>query len=193
MIEIPQPSIALNSHDVPGTKYEMTDTWDVPATETARSILRKTAVLSICAAADGLKCLIINSHGRYGKGINSDGSTKLISTGGFGLSLGMGITLGNVNEFSQLRGMVKCIIIVACGAAYTTIAGTNGDGALLCGEIAKASGAYVIAPKTVQIERIIKMPKNHIDNFEGVVCRYNPAGSLDDSGLLGRKLINDLF
>lgn len=192
MIEIPQPSIALNSHDVPGTKYQMWKTWDVPENYYAENIVSNIQVLG-GDAEEPLKCLVINCHGDYDKGKNIIGNEKSYRTGGFGLSLGKGINLEDVKEFNYLRGLFKCIVIVACGAAYTTVPGKDGDGALLCAELAKASGAYVVAPKTVQIETNRALPKNHIDNFEGVIVRYNPAGGLDSSGLLGRKLIKDVF
>ena len=193
MIEIPQPSIALNSHDVPGTKYDMWETWNVPASASADWIVAFTSILASGSSEGGVKCLVINCHGDYGKGTKKSGKSKLIETGGFGLLLGEGFTLSNANLFSQLRGKVKCIILVVCGAAYVTIKGTHGDGELLCSEIAKASGAYVVAPKTLQIETYIKLPKNHIDNFEGEIVRFNPSGSLDGSRLLGRKLISEIF
>ena len=193
MIEIPQPSIALNSHDVPGTKYEMWETWNVPASASVDWIVSFCSILATGAGEGGVKCLVINCHGDYDKGTKKSGKEKLIETGGFGLLLGQGITLSNANLFSQLRGKVKCIVLVACGAAYVTKKGMHGDGELLCSEIAKASGAYVVAPKTLQIETYIKLPKNHIDNFEGEILRFNPSGALDGSRLLGRKLISEIF
>jgi hypothetical protein len=193
MIEIPQPSIALNSHDVPGTKYDMWETWNVPASASADWIASFCSILAAGAEAGGVKCLVINCHGDYGKGTKKSGKEKLIETGGFGLILGTGITLSNAKVFSQLRGQIKCIVIVACGAAYVTNKGLHGDGELLCSEIAKAAGAYVVAPKTLQIETYIKLPKNHIDNFEGEVVRFNPGGALDSSRFLGRKLISEIF
>lgn len=193
MIEIPHPSIALNSHDVPGTKYDMWQTWQVPASASADWVVSFSSILATGTTEGGVKCLVLNCHGYYGTGTKKSGKDKTIETGGFGLSLGQGINLGNANLFSQLRGQVKCIIIVACGTAYVTKKGLHGDGELLCSKIAKASGAYVVAPRTLQIATYIKLPKNHIDNFEGEVVRFNPSGGLDDSRFLGRKLINDIF
>jgi hypothetical protein len=193
MIEIPQPSIALNSHDVPGTKYDMWETWQVPASASADWIASFCSILATGTDEGGVKCLVMNCHGNYDKGTKKSGQPKLIETGGFGLGLGQGITLSNAHVFSQLRGQVKCIVIVACGAAYVTHKGKLGDGELLCSEIAKAAGAYVVAPKTLQIETYIKLPKNHIDNFEGEVLRFNPSGGLDGSRFLGRKLISEIF
>lgn len=192
MIEIPQNSIALNSHDVPGTKYDMWETWNVPAASTGNEILSKAAILAICSEG-GLKCLVINCHGFYDHGINKLGTRKAISSGGFGLGIGAGIDLSNVYCFSQIKGLVKCIILVACGVVQQTFVGINGDGSKLCSEIARASGAYVIAPRIKQLPRFIRLPKNHIDNFEGEVVRYNPSGGIDDSRFLGRKLIYDIF
>jgi hypothetical protein len=192
MIEIPQPSIALNAHDVPGAKYEMWETWNVPASASADWIVSFSSILATGTEIGGVKCLVINCHGDYEYGTNKKGKQKKIETGGFGLMLGQGITVGNARLFSQLRGQVKCIVIVACGAAYVTKKGMHGDGELLCSEIAKASGAYVIAPKTLQIETYVKLPKNHIDNYEGEVVRFNPSGGLEKSKLLGRKLISEV-
>lgn len=193
MIEIPQPSIAINSHDVPGTKYEMWETWQVPETTSADWVVAFSSILATGAPDGGAKCLVINCHGIYGKGTKKSGKQKLIDTGGFGLSIGQGINLANAEVFSQLRGSVKCIVIVACGTAAVTKKGLHGDGELLCSKIAKAAGAYVVAPRTLQLATCLKLPKNHIDNFEGEVVRFNPAGGLDDARFLGRKLINDIF
>lgn len=191
MIEIPQPSIALNSHDVPGAKLDMWETWNVPASASADWIVSFSSILA-AGTAGGVKCLVVNCHGYYGTGTKKSGKPKSKETGGFGLSLGQGINLGNANLFSQLRGQVKCIVIIACGTAYVTNKGMHGDGELLCSKIAKASGAYVVAARKVQ-SAPNGIPKNHIDNFEGLVIRFNPSGGLDDSQFLGRKLINDIF
>ncbi len=194
MIEIPQPSIALNSHDVPGTTYEMWETWKVPANTSPEWIPSMISILSTGAEED-IKCLIINCHGEYSKGVNSKGKKRLISTGGFGLSIGQGINQGDARHFGQIKGLVKCIIITACGAAYNTYTGGSSDGygSLLCAEIARESGAYVIAPTIMQAPAHYKLPKNHIDNFEGLVAKYNPSGALEDRRLSGRKLIDEVF
>lgn len=194
MIEIPQPSIALNSHDVPGTKYEMWETWNVPASASADWIVSFSSVLAAGAGEDGVKCLVINCHGYYRKGVNESGNERLISTGGFGFKIGQGIDYANADLFSQLRGKVKCIIIVACGTAYVTNAKkSQGDGETLCSKIARAANAYVIAPRIAQASTLRKLPQNHIDNFEGEVVRFNRAGVIDDYRFLGRKLISEIF
>lgn len=46
-IEIDQPSMALNSDDVPGTHYRMWNTWEVAANRTAADILGWTATVPV--------------------------------------------------------------------------------------------------------------------------------------------------
>lgn len=143
---------------------------------------------------NGVKCLVINCHGKYGYGTNRFGNKRLIDTGGFGLRLGQGIYLADTEKFSQLKGLVKCIVITACGVAQVTNDGKNtGNGAYFCSQIARAANAYVVAPIILQAPAHYKLSKNHTDNFEGEVVRYNPSGALDDSRFLGRKLIHDIF
>ncbi len=220
MIEIPQPSIALNAmnpfsdkwkseqlsaaagekvkytYNTPGTRYEMWQTWDVPASVSADWVIAGTAAMATASEDGAIKCLVINCHGQYnswGKD-QSTGGFNFISTGGFGFSLGQGISYANADVFSQLRGKVTCIIIVACGAAYVTHANkSQGDGEALCSKIARAANAYVIAPRIAQAATLRNLPKNYIDNFEGEVVRFNRAGVIDDYRLLGRKLISEIF
>lgn len=205
MIEIPQPSIALNAfsapdmifnpkYNVPGTRYEMWQTLNVPSTDTVSGTLVYTSVLALGAAGGTVKCLVINCHGEYRKGTRASGKEKAIATGGFGLAIGDGITYENADVFSNLRGLVKCIIVTACGAADVTNKNrSSGDGEVLCSRIARSADAYVIAPRILQAPTHRKLPKNHIDNFEGEVVRFNRAGVIDGYRLLGRKLISELF
>lgn len=201
MIEIPQPSIALNAidttknkeYDVPGTTYDMWKTWNVPANTSSTTLMSQIA--SMAKAASGkLKCLVINCHGDYNYGTNIFGKEKKIMTGGFGFSIGQGINYYNADLFSQIRDLFRCIIIVACGAsAVTNPKSSEGDGVVLCSRIARAANSYVIAPRIMQAATHLKLPKNHIDNFEGEVVRFNRAGQIDDYRFLGRKLIKEIF
>ncbi len=201
MIEIPQPSLALNAmnsyvdehYNVPGTLYDMWDTWNVPSTETVDSIMTKIMVMTLLAK-EKVKCLVINSHGFYDKGLRKSGKQKLISTGGFGFGIGEGINKDNAHKFSQIKGMVRCIILVSCGTAKKTRTNSlRGDGEYLCSTIARAASAYVIAPRITQAATFRKLPKNHIDNFEGEIVRFNSRGEIDDYAFLGRRLIKQIF
>ncbi len=207
MIEIPQPSIALNAvnkipdifdpdndYTVPGTKYEMWETLNVTSTDRISGTLVYVSLLALGAAGGKIKCLVINCHGTYEKGTRASGKERAIATGGFGLEIGGRITYENADVFSNLRGYVKCIIITACGAADVTNKDkSEGDGEVLCSKIARAADAYVIAPKILQAPTYRKLPKNHIDNFEGEVVRFNRAGVIDGYRFLGRKLIREIF
>lgn len=172
-IEMRQPSMALNATNAPGQHYKMWQSWEVLPTTPIDSLLDWTASAASVAPGGRLQTLIINCHGYY------NGSDRS-STGGFGLALGTGIFRADTSKFSKLRGKVISIWITACGAARITIPGTSGDGDgnLFCQEIARAAGAYVVAATTKQFHDL-SIPDNHIDDFEGLVLRYNPAGAVD--------------
>ena len=186
-IKIPQHSMALNSYDVPGAGYRMWNTWEVPANDTAEHILGWCATVANSANGGFLKFLIINCHGYYN-------DTTRSGTGGFGLKLGTGIRRADTSKFSVLRGKVANIWITACGAARITNPGTagDGDGNIFCSEIAKASGAYVVAATTHQVGDTW-LGENCIDDFEGLVLRYNPSGAVDWSHDYGRNVFEGLW
>lgn len=185
MIKIPQPSMALNSHNVPGAKYRMWNTYNVPSSHDPDHILGWCA--KVADEVGKLKVLIINCHGKY-----SD--TSRSGTGGFGLTIGTGIRRADTGKFSVLRGKVSSIWITACGTARITFAGstTDGDGNIFCSEIARESGAYVVAATTSQ-QGALYVPENHIDDFEGLVLRYNPSGGVDWSADYGRNIIDGII
>lgn len=178
MIEIPQPSMALNAVDAPGARYKMWNTYDVPEDHDPIHILGWCAKVA-SEVTGGLKALVINSHGFYNK------HPLLGGTGGFGIAIGTGIRRADTEKFSVLRGKVNEIWINACAAARISIPGTagDGDGNLFCSEIAKASGAYVIAPTQLQ-RSTFWLPENYIDDFEGQVLRYDPSGGAKPEPML---------
>jgi hypothetical protein len=186
-IDIPQPSMALNAVDAPGKHYRMWNTWEIAATENIDHILDWTATVASGAPGGYLRVLVINCHGYY------NGSSRS-STGGFGLALGTGIRRVDTPKFSKLRGKVANIWITACGTARITVPGSSGDGDgnLFCSEIARNSGAYVVAATTMQYHDIF-LGQNRVDDFEGLVLRYNPSGAVDWSQDYGQELIPGLI
>ena len=186
-IEITQPSMALNSDDVPGTHYRMWNTWEVASDKTADDILGWTATVADGATDGYLRSVILNCHGFYN-------NTTRSGTGGFGLKMGTGIRRSDTSKFSRLRGKVATIWITACGAARITTPGASGDGDgnLFCQEIARNSGAYVIAATTHQVGDLF-LRVNRIDDFEGLVLRYNPQGIVDWSHEYGRGVLDGVF
>ncbi|MGB8473841.1 MAG: hypothetical protein WCE61_07140 [Candidatus Acidiferrum sp.] len=171
MLHIPQPSMALNSHNVPPPDYRMWNTRKVAAHTDISGLMLN--VRSVAGAAQGgmLRCLVINSHGSPG-----------------GLDLGKGIGRGETPLFTVLKGKVHTIIIVACevarigSATCSTVSPSCrwNDGNLFCGEIARNTGAYVFASTALQspyLYYIIGLPVNYVDDYEGTIYRYNPNGS----------------
>jgi len=188
MITIPQPSMALNASDVPGAKYKMWNTWEVPETETPDHILRWSAQVASVATGGYLRALIINCHGYYG--FNAQG--RLV--GGFGMKLGTGIHRSDTSKFSVLRGKVSGILISACGVARVAKHGVSGDGdgEAFCREIAQYSGAHVFAGTTHQVGDLW-LPFGKIDDFEGVIVGYSPRGERIWSYNYGRGILDELL
>jgi hypothetical protein len=182
-ISIPQPSMVLNSHDVPGASYRMWNTWNVPANDNPQHIMEWCATVASGATDGYLRVLVINCHGWYSGG-----------TGGYGLSLGTGIRRADTGRFAALRGKVANIWITACGTARISNPGTagDGDGNLFCQEIARAANTYVVAATTHQVGDLW-IGDNEIDDFEGLVLRYNPSGAVDWSHDYSRNVIDGLI
>jgi hypothetical protein len=185
MIKMRQPAMVLNADDVPGARYRMYNTWTVPSTDSPQHILDWSASVARAAPGGYLPSLILNCHGFYGAG--SGGATL----GGFGLKLGTGIRRVDTPRFGALAPTVSCIWITACGTARIS-GSSSGDGHALCSEIARAANAYVIAATTHQVGDLW-LPYGYIDDFEGLVVRYNPKGVIDWSLNYGRGLIDGLF
>lgn len=188
MITIPQPSMALNAVDVPGAKFKMWNTWDVPGHETPDHIMQWSARVAATAQGGYLRARIINCHGYYGR----DGNGRLV--GGFGVKLGKGIYRADTRKFSALKGKVRGIIITACGTARIALQGAlgDGDGHAFCREIAQHSGAYVFAGTTHQ-QGDIWLPFGKIDDFEGLVVGYSPRGEMIWSRDYGRGFFDGVI
>jgi len=175
--------MALNSADVPGFHYQMWNTWEVASTATAENMLGWIAKVAASAPGGKLRMLVLNCHGIY-----STGPACATRCGGFGLKMGAGILREDTGKFSRLKGLVDNIWITACGTARISIPGTkgDGDGNLFCSEIARNSGACVVAATTHQVGAN-SLPNGYIDDFEGLILRYNPAGAVDWSFDYGRS------
>lgn len=186
MFEIPQPSMALNSHNVPPPDYRMWNTRKVDKDVQPSDLLNNIASVAESATGGYLRCLVFNSHGSPGH-----------------LGMGTGIGLGDTNLFSALQGKVRTIVIVACEVAYigdnrtcsaTLNAWQNGD--RFCREIAQSSQAYVFASTDLQnpgAYYILGLPLNCVDEYEGDVYRWAPKdGSCRqvDNGYITRWMLN---
>lgn len=162
MFHLPQPSMALNSHDVPPPDYHMFNTYKVSA-ETSPQHMLGWAARVATDVGGGLRCLVINSHGSPGK-----------------LHIGTGIR--DAWPFGALSGKVTAIFIVACQIVDFG-GGTFDDGNLFCGAVAKASGATVFCSTALQTTGaywLIGLPFGAIDEYEGTVYRYKSDGSNEE-------------
>jgi hypothetical protein len=171
MIMMEQPSISINSHDVPGPNYKMWRTIVAPESTDATAVVRmieRHNVEAVSAKKSPLRNIIINCHGLEGGG--------RLSVGGEGH---VGIHQGNVGMFASLRPLnVGTIWLVACQAA----AGPNGMS--LCRAMAQNAGTIVIAGDEDQelgvwgTYRYYVGLSGQIDDYEGTVYAFWPNGSV---------------
>ncbi len=169
MIDMKQPSLVLHSHDVPGYKYKMWATWNVPD-----KMPVSTLVDWIIWAIDHspnlrLDNVVINCHGSPGY-----------------LHIGSGIGVNNLDPFTRLRnkGAIGTIWIVACQVSdgkYMPNACPvdSNNGPYFCSRLAAAAGCYVVASDKTQYVDIgyylALCPWGYIDDYEGNVYRYSPG------------------
>lgn len=169
MIEIPQPALALNSHDVPQPILRMWNFGVVPASNSPVTIMGWIQHVAASAPNRRLKSLVLNCHG-----IGRSGQL------GYGLSIGTGINHANVHSFNLINGLVETIYITACGASHIARGATpggSGDGHYLISSIAREAGAMVVAATELQLPAPA-IPTNFIDSYEGLVTIYNKFGHL---------------
>jgi hypothetical protein len=166
MIELTGNQLALNSFDVPGYEYSMWTTWKMPKSATARDVVYWIGYACDQSPDLYLKHVVINSHGNDGGmaiGKDNAGNTNWIYD-------------GNVELFSKLKSKsIGTIWFVGCLLAATT------KGQRFCKHLAINSGCDVVAATTEQegwntILGSLFMPSGNIDDFEGKVYRFSPAG-----------------
>jgi hypothetical protein len=163
MISISQPALALHSVDVPGFRYQMQTTWNMPVGATASAV-----VYWISYAVDNspelqLKNVVINCHGGPGS----------LYVGGTGSSP---IGVKDVGLFGTLRTKdIGTVWLVGCLVAI----GANGE--QFCSALAATIGSDVVAANDYQfVERRYvqgNCPFGTIDDFEGAAYRFSPSGS----------------
>lgn len=171
MIKMQDPSLAINSHDVPGPNYKMWRTLNSPkgmtAEEAVHFIIRVNR-LALEFEGTQVQNVVINCHGL-------DGGGRLY-VGGLGY---IGIDIDTVGSFSLLKGRnLGTIWLVACQAA------AGADGKQLCQALATNSGCQVVASDDDQDTgiwgsfRIVTAADGLIDEFEGTVFSFAPMGGI---------------
>lgn len=175
MIKIEQPALVLHSHDVPGYKYKMNYTVELDKTASVETVVSQI-LLHANKAGGTLKNLVINCHGSPGH-----------------LHVGESNTINRYNV-SRMRiiningSKIERIWIVACEVAgYHRQIVNIGFG--FCEELAKAAGCEVISSNRTQYVNpgfyFRLCPKDHIDNYEGEVYKWDKNGnrtSFDPNG-----------
>lgn len=167
IIQIPGPSMAVHSHDVPGWKYGMYNTWFLGAGEEMQHIADWTT--SVATATYGLRCLIFNSHGNKGYAKLSDVAYLRSS---------------ETSRFGQMNGLVDHILIIACkviGVQPGDNAGFWSDpGVQLCYALAQATLARVYASNQTQYVDLFATlfgGFGDIDDYEGDLLLVRPDGN----------------
>jgi hypothetical protein len=163
MITISQPALALHSSDVPGFRYQMKTTWNMPPGATAANVVYWISYAVDRSAELRLANVVINTHG---------GPGKLFVGGGKKPPIG----IGDVALFSKLRTKdIGTLWLVGCLVAI----GSSGE--RFCSQLAAAMGCDVVAANDYQVveQRYMKgnCPFGTIDDFEGAAYRFSPSGS----------------
>lgn len=171
MIRMKQPSLVVHSHDVPGHKYKMMFTWNLPRGASAQQIVNW-----VLHAKDGyfgakrnrLENIIINCHGQPGA----------LLLGGENHP---GLDIGSVNIFSALNGLnIGTIWLVACQVASQKGVAAGGTGKTFCAALARTAGCDVIASAMNQHVNfgfyLRGCPWGCIDDYEGLTYRFKPTG-----------------
>lgn len=172
MLRLKQPSLVVNSCDVPPPTYSMRYTLDAPEGFTVAELVQQILISARRASRWGNKSLvnvILNCHSAPG---------PILRIGGMDLE---GLALGDESMFTPLKPLnLGAIWLVSCDAARET------SGTILCTALAKAAGCSVIASSESQhmsmadwAERVAFhfFYQNCIDEFEGDVYRYSPSGA----------------
>lgn len=166
MIMLEQPSLSLNSSDVPGPRYRMWQTVTMPLGIEPLGVIANIIAAQNIAITQGkrLANIVINCHGyENGQGLATGGDGK------------PGLTKGNVNLFSFLSAMnIAPIWLVACQAARTQ------DGVNFCQAVANQAKTMVIAGEDNQRLTAWQTVRYHtgapfqIDEYEGTVYAFYP-------------------
>jgi hypothetical protein len=163
MITMRQPSLVLHSCDVPGYRYRMHTTWNMPAGARPADVVYWILYAADHAPELELRNVIINCHG--GPGTLYVGGAK-----------GPTVKAGDLGLFAQLRAKdIGTIWLVACKVAL------GGAGLNFCSRMAQTVGCDVVGADVSQFVEGAFVdsgtPFGCIDDFEGTAYQFSPSGS----------------
>ena len=165
IIRLSQPALALHSCDVPGYKYRMQTTWQMPPKATVSNVVYwiETAIQN---AGGYLSNVVINCHGNNG----------YLAVGGVGS--GFGIEGTSIFESLGRAGRrIGRIWLIACSVT----GGEGGIGKHFCQALAKAANCNVVAGAILQETGTLFdlfHPYGCIDDFEGQAFEFESNGQV---------------
>lgn len=168
MIRLEQPALAMHSFDVPGYKYKMQYTVNLPQTATVYNAI--TTILLYIKKTENkfLENVVINCHGSPGHLYVGENNT--INRGNLGI---MNLLKSNGQKVGTLW-LVACTIV---GYPHSIVQ----IGSYFCAELARAAGCYVVAAQQFQYVNpglyLRFCPANCIDDYEGTVYRWDKNGN----------------
>jgi hypothetical protein len=163
VIRLKDYSLALHSHDVPGYKYTMSQTWTMPQGARPSDLVYWILYARDHSPEFSLRNVVINCHGLSGKlYIGGDGQPTLNSN--------------NLGIFSQLQNKeIGTIWLVACEIAK------GFKGRYFCEQMAKTAGCNVVAADVsqhVDFTFYLRLcPSKCIDEFEGKTYWWDSSGA----------------
>jgi hypothetical protein len=150
--------------------------WPVLWTKTKSDLYKGDVYLRI--AAHGYETAVMD-HLPLATGTTTRVESVSYSQGGAGVQFCKeNLTLTTLTRFSPLRGLLKGIDLLACGAAYITpgFEGREGDGNVLCSRLAQVTQTYVRASTATQT--YYGLPTIDFGEWEGTVLTYGPSGAV---------------
>ena len=163
MISLKQPALALHSVDVPGFRYQMKTTWNMPTGASPSDVVFWISHMVDRSPDLWLRNVVINCHGLPGQ----------LFVGGKNSSP---IALKDLGLFAKLRTKdIGTIWLVGCLVA------TGANGLHFCSQLAITVGCDVVGANDSQFveRRYVRgnCPFGTIDDFEGTAYRFSPSGS----------------
>jgi hypothetical protein len=181
MIKLEQPSLAINTFDVPGPNYRMDQT--VKLNKYASAIVLVSEISSALRrnAQSDLKNVVINCHGSPGYLYIGEIKVKVSNyLGKLDKERDVeGIGIEHVGLFTCVKGRIGTIWIAGCQVAGVSGV-SNRSGNNFCPQLAMAAGCNVVAANVSQYVNpgyyLRLLPKNCIDNYEGTAYRWDANG-----------------
>lgn len=170
MISLGSPSLVLHSCDVPGYKYTAWQSWKMTKGASAHDLLYWITYAIDHSPELSLRSVVINCHGSPG----------FLHIGGSWVGFGEGDEA--ILRPLRSKGAIGRIFLVACQVAAL------GDvdkrlGRVFCSNLAKETGAFVIAADALQSVDFwyqnFSHPDSTIDDYEGTAYEFSPAGGYE--------------